>query len=123
MYRLLYTEPKVSVMKNKEIIEQEVEKTMQFLKPMDKLPLNPYFYTRVQAKIDNHRRLREHLIREGLFGSRLWRPALIGIIILLNLTTAILLYINEGTPQDTTATLAVEYGLNQDNPDYFANNK
>ena len=108
-------------MKKKEIIEQEVQKTLQCLEPPKKLPVNPYFYTRLQTRMSS--RQKEQAQQDGFFSSRLWRPVFIGIIIILNLTTAILLYINEGTRQETPTALAVEYGLNQDNTDYFAINK
>jgi hypothetical protein len=112
-------------MNKKEIIDQEVQKTLQFLEPMEKVSADPYFYTRLQARLRLQHQQKEN--RFELFGSRWWRPALAGMIVILNLTTAALVYMsNEKSKelnQDTLTTLATEYGLNQDDSDLFSANK
>jgi hypothetical protein len=112
-------------MNKKEIIDQEVQKTLHCFAPLDKLSAHPYFYTRLQARLDIQQKEKEH--EHKFFSPRLWRPALIGIMVVLNLTTAVLVYVsseqNMPLTTDTLSTLAAEYDLNQDYSDLFIVNK
>jgi hypothetical protein len=112
-------------MDKKEIINQEVQKTLDCFNQLGRIPASPYFYTRLQAKMDS--RQKEKVNRRTIFSSRAWRPAFIGIIIVLNLTTAILVYLSNGQSKDftddTLTVLATEYNLNQDDSDLFTGNK
>jgi hypothetical protein len=112
-------------MNKKEIIDQEVQKTLQCFEPLEKVSADPYFYTRLQVRLRQQHQQKENKLE--LFGPRWWRPALVGMIIILNLTTAALVYLsnekNKELNQDTWTTLAAEYGLNQDDNDLFSANK
>jgi len=112
-------------MNTKEIINQEVEKTLDCFKQLGKLPASPYFYTRLQAKMNSPQKEEEN--HGTIFSYRLWRPAFIGIIIVLNLTTAVLVYLSNGQGKDLTddtlTVLATEYNLNQDDRDLFNGSK
>ena len=79
--------------KNKKI-EQEIRRTLdQFDHPEQLLP-NSYFYTRVQARLDERRRQR------NVFQAIL-RPAFITALVVINLSTAVW-YLIGGDQQDTT---------------------
>ena len=69
-------------MNKKEKIENEVNKTMELFDKKESLPPNPYFYTRVQQ------RLNEKSKKEISF-SAILKPAFFTVLVALNLTTAI----------------------------------
>jgi hypothetical protein len=74
-------------MKNKDTIQNEVRKTMDFLDKMPKLEGNPFLFTRVQARLAEAGEG-----RSPQEGSRVWaiiRPALIALLIVLNVVTII----------------------------------
>jgi hypothetical protein len=110
-------------MNKKELIDQQVQKTLGCFNQLGKLPASPYFYTRLQANMDS----RQKENQGTKLSSRLWRPAFIGIIIVLNLTTAVLVYISniqsKDFTDDTLTVLATEYNLNQDDSDLFTVSK
>jgi hypothetical protein len=118
-------------MNKNDIIKQEVQKTLDFLRPLGELPANPYFYTRLQATINSRQQQvqmqMQSIKRENIFSSRLWRPALIGLIVLLNLSTAIIIYSSNDQTKDytndTLTALATDYNLGQDDSDLFSISK
>ena len=67
-------------MKKKEKIEEQIRMTLDQFDQADQLPPNPYFYTRVQARLDENRR-QKHVV----FG--VLRPALLATLIVINVTT------------------------------------
>lgn len=69
-------------MNKKENIQNEVDKTLGLFDKKESLPPNPYFYTRVQQRI-NEKSRKEF----SIFG--LLKPAFFTALIALNLTTAI----------------------------------
>ena len=69
-------------MNKKATIEQQINKTLEQFEQADALPPNPYFYTRVQARLDEKREQRH------LFGAIL-KPALLTVLLAVNLSTAI----------------------------------
>jgi hypothetical protein len=111
-------------MKKKEIIEREIQKTLDCFGQLDKLTAGPYFYTRLQARLEA--RPGTASLRPGWSGRLVWRPVLIGLIIVLNLTTAALVFFsheqNKESTQASLTTLAAEYDLNQDYSDLFTAN-
>ncbi len=112
-------------MNKKEVINQEVQKTLDCFNHLGKLSPSPYFYTRLQANMKS--RPEQEETRGSIFSSRLWRPAFIGIIIVLNLTTAVLVYLSKSQSKefanDTLTVLATEYNLNQDDRDLLIDSK
>jgi hypothetical protein len=68
-------------MSKKEKIEQEIQKTLDQFENTEQLPPNPYFYSRVQA------RLKETGKQQHIF-SAILRPALLTTLVAVNLGTA-----------------------------------
>lgn len=79
-------------MNKKQKIEREIDKTLEQFDKAPKLPPDPYFYTRLQA------RLNEREKKAGVWGAVL-KPALLVILLLLNITSATV-YLSQKT--DTT---------------------
>ncbi len=69
-------------MSRKEKIEQEIKKTLEQFDSAERLPPNPYFYTRVQARMEESRR--QHRIISAVL-----KPALFTILVAINLSTAV----------------------------------
>lgn len=69
-------------MNNKEKIEREIGKTLDQFEQAEKLPPNPYFYTRVQQLIDDKQK------KHSVF-STFMKPALLTGLVAFNLVTAI----------------------------------
>lgn len=76
-------------MNKKEKIEQEINKTLAQFDEAERLPSNPYFYTRIQARLEEKQR------RKTGFAAIL-KPALISALVAINLTTAVW-YLNLST--------------------------
>jgi hypothetical protein len=69
-------------MNKKEKIQNEIDKTLGMFEKKESLPPNPYFYTRVQQRL-NEKTKKEFSIFNVL------KPAFFTALIALNLTTAI----------------------------------
>lgn len=68
-------------MNKKEQIEKQVRETLDLLNNPEQLSPNPYFYTRVQARLEENSQ-QKHAV------SAILRPALLTVLILLNLSSA-----------------------------------
>lgn len=68
-------------MDKKEKIEQEIRKTLAQFDQAEQFPANPWFYTRVQARLEESRNRRAVL-------SAILRPALLTALVVINLSTA-----------------------------------
>lgn len=68
-------------MNKKEKIEQEISKTLEKFDQADNMPPNPYFYTRVQARLEKKQK------HQNVFFAIL-KPALIIALVVLNVSTA-----------------------------------
>lgn len=103
-------------MKRKEKIEEETVRTLQCLEHMDKLEGGPYFYSRVLARINRleHRASPSFF---NLFAQKLWRPAFLTFLIVINLFTAIYAIVvtqSQGNEKKTYMTaIAEDYSINQ----------
>jgi len=88
-------------MNKKETIQNEIDKTLGLFDEKESLPPNPYFYTRVQQRI-NEKSRKEF----SIFG--LLKPAFFTALIALNLTTAIWYTSSDGLidQTDTNVELA-----------------
>ncbi len=69
-------------MNKKEKIEQEIDKTLAQFDNAERLPSNPYFYTRVQARLEEKQRPRRSF-------SAILKPVLFSTLVAINLTTAV----------------------------------
>lgn len=69
-------------MTKKERIEREIDKTLQQFDNQEKLPANPYFYTRIQQQLDEKRKHRK-------IYAAIIRPAWIVLLVIINLGTAL----------------------------------
>lgn len=69
-------------MKEKKRIEEEVQKSMELLDQQESLPPDPYFYTRLRARIDS--RNQQHRVL-----SLSLKPALLALLVMMNLGTAV----------------------------------
>jgi hypothetical protein len=70
----------VSQMKNKEKIEEEIRKTLDMFEQKESLPPNPYFYTRVQQ------RLNEKSENKSIVAGYL-KPVFLSILLFINVAT------------------------------------
>ena len=110
-------------MKNRQKhIEQEVNKTLQYLENEEYLKADGFFHTRLLAKIENRKTERPSIL-EFLPGKYL-KPVLIALIVILNIGTVLYLFSgaekNTETVGDTTRDeylqlFADEYGMNDNN--------
>lgn len=69
-------------MNKQEKIKNEIDKTLGLFDKAESLPQNPYFYTRVQQRLNERS-------RKGFSVAGILKPALFTALIALNLTTAI----------------------------------
>ncbi len=110
----------------KEKIEQEVQKTLQSFKHAERLKSNPFFYTRLKNRIENLHSKKQK-IRGWEFAGRVLKPALLLLIIALNIFSATLFfkyktqdYINREQLLDFLGhELTLDY--NQYNPNFLIN--
>ena len=76
-------------------IEQEIAKTLEEFDRVEQLPEDPYFYTRLQARLNSREK------KNALF-PRVLRPAIVTALLLLNIGTAYF-YLNTGAGGETTS--------------------
>lgn len=69
-------------MNKQERIQSEIDKTLGLFDKKESLPPNPYFYTRVQQRINEKS-------RKGFSLSAVLKPAFFTALVAINLTTAI----------------------------------
>ena len=67
-------------------LENEIKETLKYLKPEKELRIDPYFYTRLQAKI-NEKKKNEDLV-EAKWSFGFLKPAMLVLVILLNIFSA-----------------------------------
>lgn len=113
-------------MGRKERIEQEIDKTLQCFETFQKIEPNPFFYTRLQARI---RSVEEQKVRSKhpIFTLSYLRPALLVFLVALNVLSAILVFRGDTTDQTDTRSqyitaFAEEYALTQEEDDLFLSN-
>ena len=69
-------------MSKKEKIERDIQKTLDQFENVEQLPPNPYFFTRIQARLEETQK------QQGVV-SAILRPALLIALVAINLSTAI----------------------------------
>ena len=114
-------------MKSKEQIEQEVMKTLQCFEQRESIECNPFFSTRVLARIRSLEEEQRMRSLRKVFSLGYLRPALLALIVVLNITSAIIVF--RGTQTQTNVreqyltAFADEYALNQQEYDVFLSNQ
>jgi hypothetical protein len=113
---------KMSKMIREKRIEQEAASTLQYLDRVEDIEPGPFFYARVNAKIDAFNKTREHRFSR-LFGMQMLRTAFIVLLILVNLFSAvkILQWVNvrfDSRVENITA-VARAYFLTRDSGNVF----
>ncbi len=97
-----------STEKDKQILEQ-VQKTMRAYDDLPRLDPNPFLFTRIQAAIR-----KEHTVPvPRLFGTLRFRSAVIAVLIIINIVTAILVLTSRtesSLQEQVVAALSEEYG-------------
>lgn len=87
--------------------EEEVERTLQSLEGIQRAEPNPYFYTRLQARME-----KKFVEKTGWQ----WRPgyayAALGLVLLLNFLTIYTINRVPSENKSTADSFANEYGLN-----------
>lgn len=101
-------------MKKREKIQEEVEKTLRCLDEIEQIESSPYFHARLQARIRGMEEEKAPFITR-LFGVRGLRPALLGLVVILNLvSTALIWQRTRGRSTDRSqylSALVEEYSL------------
>lgn len=105
-------------MNRKEKIEQEVRKTLEQFDQAEKLPPDPYFYTRLKSRLDE----KQH---RGVRFPALLKPAFLALLFILNVLTASW-YLSAGSTatqsngrQELAALFASEFRTQQENIELF----
>lgn len=83
-------------MNKKDKIEHEISRTLEQFDQAEKLPPNPYFYTRVQARLEAKQN------QQNVFFAIL-RPAMLTALVVLNLSTAFW-YLNDSNQAEQANT-------------------
>ena len=106
-------------MERKKRIEEEVDKTLESFDTFERIEPSPFFTTRLQARIKEFEQRQERTLSSWFRPSRL-RPALIAVLLVLNLLSAVtvirLFQASRMMTSDREQYLAAvveEYGLDQ----------
>ena len=102
-------------MKRIKRIEEEIDKTLRCLDEIEEIEASPFFFTRLQARIREQEEEKVSFITR-LFGVRGLRPALLGLVVVLNLVSAAFIWQRvHGRFEDRSqylSALVEEYSLN-----------
>ena len=82
--------------------ENEIEETLKYLKPDKRLTVDPYFYTRLKAKIDEGKKEGDLAKEKWTFG--FFKPAFLFIVIILNIISAFY-FLNSGAKENDVTSL------------------
>jgi len=103
-------------MKKKETVEQEVLKTLQHLDTQEKIEHDPYFYTRLQSKIEHIGNRKKPTVFRPVTRSAVILAGSF-IIAIANLTSAVVFFQESETESYDRSTyitaFADDYSLNQ----------
>ena len=104
-------------MDRQERIEKEINQTLDVFDLVEKLPHNPYFFSRLQARMEE--KPKEKMVFATL------RPVLLASLLAINIITALSYFSNSGlvtqitTEQDPYEVFASDFNLNQTQTDLF----
>ncbi|MFA7289967.1 MAG: hypothetical protein WC055_13905 [Melioribacteraceae bacterium] len=93
-------------MNNKEKIEKQIEKTLEQFNNAEILPPNPFFYTRVEAKIKAKQKS-SYVLTEVL------KPAMLIVLLAINISTAVW-YLSASEQQEESSQSELIYLLSSD---------
>ena len=106
------------MIKRKQKIEQEIEKTLEQFERAERLPSNPYFYTRVQARLNKRAEKQRWAVVPGLL-----KPVFLVLLLSFNIATAMYFFRGESTQSaarsDLLSEFAQEYGLEESDSEIF----
>jgi len=99
-------------MNRKQRIEQEIDRTLSQFDQAERLPSNPYFHTRVMARL-----------HDATAPSGVLKPIFLAVLLTLNILTAIY-FIGGGTSQSTARSdllseFAQEIGLEESDTEFI----
>ncbi len=104
-------------MNKKKKIEQEVEKTFRCFDHPEKLADNPFFYTRVKARIEKRGQQTDRNLWP--FGWKILKPAFLVLIVVLNIFTITSYFTADQSKtsehDQLLKTFAQEFALDQSN--------
>ena len=110
-------------MTDKERIEQEVEKTLQCFNDIETVEPRSFFFTRLKAGIMSIEAEKARAKQRGWIVASL-RPALLSLLIVLNLISAVAIFRGAETQTDSRseslAAFAEEYSFTQETDDLFS---
>jgi hypothetical protein len=111
-------------MDKKTRIAEEVEKTLQCFEDFEKIEPNPFFLTRLKARIRSFEGEKER-VSHSEWSIRGLRPALLCLLVVINIFSAILVFQGKDSQTETDtrsqsiAAFAEEYSLNQQDDDLY----
>ncbi len=113
-------------MNRKKRIEQEVRKTLQCLDEMENIEANPFFYTRLQAKMQGLEAQQGRSARK-IFSMAHLRFALLVVLVVINVVSmTVVLKTSQSESSDDRQTnitaFADEYALTQSDTNLFMSN-
>jgi hypothetical protein len=85
-------------------IKKEVDKTLNALNGHQRVAASPYFYTKLQQRLDQATKLEEKATFSLV---RLWQPALLSVLLFVNIFTLSELRLRK----DKVSVLAGEYNI------------
>lgn len=112
-------------MSRKKRIEQEVEKTIQCFESAEKLEDNPFFYTRVKARIESRKKQSRKNLWQFSWG--ILKPAFFVLIVVINIVTVTIYFTSKQSQTNDQEQLlqafAQEFTLDQSsyNPNLLNN--
>lgn len=80
-------------MKKKELIEQEIDKTLRCFDEGERLVVDPYFYSRLKAKLSQKETLTVGFSMERVLNA-VMRPSFILLLLLFNIFSAFMIYVH-----------------------------
>ena len=105
-------------MERKQKIEQEVQKTLEQFDRAERLRPNPFFYTRVRARIDERERAKRWSFLAGVL-----KPAFLVLLVVFNTITAAFFLRDKATEsmdrRELVMAFAQELGLETRETDLF----
>ena len=105
-------------MKHNDKIEQKINETMKMLDQNISVPANPFFKTRLMARLNS----REAVTTPKQSLAAILKPALLAVLLFVNLTTAYFTVLNrqiQNPREELIRFMADEYALDETETDWF----
>lgn len=101
--------------RSKKNIKEEVELTLRSLDNVERVESNPFFYTKLQQRIENEKSLEK---TSSFSWNKLWQPALVIALIAVNTFTFYSLSTSSDTTDDGVSLLMNEYNIQASSNEY-----